>query len=303
MSAYLRRRDEAWRDRLTEAVEQQSAPRDRMLAVFDALDAWLSGEVEGFRGCAFVNAVAESPTPDHTPHEGQASGGGAQGQHGAGPGPAEPRPRGDEWREVEPQRVVDALEEGYFFPVVMTPVAVQGRGTEGPVGHYRICRAVDGIDEGGDGGVMSGHCPSQQAESRTESADEVAPGRRPYAAGAAVALRKLRQDEAVDDIACRPAQPHELAAVAELRWRWVHEVYGTPDATLDEFVPRFVEWAREAESSHRCMVMVRDNSVIGMAWLAITQRVPHPRRSSGCRVTCSVCTSCRTSVTAAWAAS
>ncbi|CAM4158137.1 hypothetical protein NORO109296_21345 [Nocardiopsis rhodophaea] len=36
-----------------------------MLAVFAALDAWLSGEVEGFRGCAFVNAVAESPTPDH----------------------------------------------------------------------------------------------------------------------------------------------------------------------------------------------------------------------------------------------
>ncbi|CAM4158273.1 GNAT family N-acetyltransferase [Nocardiopsis rhodophaea] len=124
---------------------------------------------------------------------------------------------------------------------------------------------------------MSGHCPSQQAESRTESADEVAPGRRLYAAQAAVALTKLRQDEAVDDIACRPAQPHELAAVAELRWRWVQEVYGTPDAMLDDFVPRFVEWAREAEPSHRCMVMVRGNSVIGMAWLAITQRVPHPR--------------------------
>lgn len=94
---------------------------------------------------------------------------------------------------------------------------------------------------------------------------------------AAVVLMILSQDEAVDDIMCRPAQPHELAAVAELRWRWVQELYGTPDTMLDEFVPRFVAWAREAESTHRCMVMVRDDVVIGMAWLAITQRVPHPR--------------------------
>ncbi|MFJ3164349.1 GNAT family N-acetyltransferase [Streptomyces kanasensis] len=87
----------------------------------------------------------------------------------------------------------------------------------------------------------------------------------------------LHQDEAVDDIAYRPAQPHELAAVAELRWRWVQELYGTPDTTLDDFVPRFVAWTLKAGSSHRCMVMVRDDVVIGMAWLAITQRVPHPR--------------------------
>lgn len=38
----------------------------------------------------------------------------------------------------------------------------------------------------------------------------------------------------MDDIACRPAQTHELAAVAELRWRWVQELYGTPDTTLEE---------------------------------------------------------------------
>ncbi|MFF4405219.1 GNAT family N-acetyltransferase [Streptomyces sp. NPDC001262] len=81
----------------------------------------------------------------------------------------------------------------------------------------------------------------------------------------------------MDDTACRPAQPHELAVVAELRWRWMQELYGTPDTALDEFAPRFVAWAREAGSSHRCMVMVRDDVVIGMAWLAITQRVPHPR--------------------------
>ncbi|MGW4873916.1 GNAT family N-acetyltransferase [Streptomyces chartreusis] len=90
-------------------------------------------------------------------------------------------------------------------------------------------------------------------------------------------LMDLREDDAVDDIACRPVQAHELAAVAELRWHWVQELYGSSDITLEGFVPRFVAWARETESSHRCMVMARDDVVIGMAWLAITQRVPHPR--------------------------
>lgn len=86
----------------------------------------------------------------------------------------------------------------------------------------------------------------------------------------------MLQDGAVPAIECRPARPHELSAVAELRWRWVQELYGPPATPLDAFVPRFEAWAREAEPSHRCMVMVRDDVVIGMAWLAVTQRVPHP---------------------------
>ncbi|WP_223809088.1 GNAT family N-acetyltransferase [Nocardiopsis listeri] len=86
-----------------------------------------------------------------------------------------------------------------------------------------------------------------------------------------------RQYEVMNDIAVRSVQSHELAAVAGLRWRWMQELYGTPDTTLEEFVPRFVAWARENESSHRCMVLVREDVVIGMAWLAITQRVPLPR--------------------------
>jgi hypothetical protein len=45
----------------------------------------------------------------------------------------------------------------------------------------------------------------------------------------------------------------------------VQETYGTSGSTLDEFVPRFVTWAKENESSHRCTVMVRDDLVIGMA--------------------------------------
>ncbi|MET9290832.1 GNAT family N-acetyltransferase [Streptomyces sp. NPDC003077] len=75
----------------------------------------------------------------------------------------------------------------------------------------------------------------------------------------------------------RPARPHELRAVAELRWQWVLENEGTPVTTRAEFVRRLVAWAGEHASSHRCLVLVRDDAVIGMAWLAITQRVPSPR--------------------------
>ena len=47
---------------------------------------------------------------------------------------------------------------------------------------------------------------------------------------------------------------------------------------------RLLEWARQHEASHRCLVLLRGDAVIGMAWLAILPRVPHPSsfdRTSG----------------------
>ncbi|UNO40522.1 GNAT family N-acetyltransferase [Streptomyces sp. MST-110588] len=83
-------------------------------------------------------------------------------------------------------------------------------------------------------------------------------------------------DAPTDDIALHPARPEELTAVAALRWRWLQESGGAPVTTREEFVHRFVAWARQNTSSHRCVVMTRGEAVIGMAWLAITGRVPHP---------------------------
>jgi len=88
----------------------------------------------------------------------------------------------------------------------------------------------------------------------------------------------------VDDITIRPAEPAELDVVAGLRWRWVLENGHQPVATQEEFVRHFVNWAAENAGSHRCMVVVRDGVLIGMAWLAVVQRVPTPsalRRASG----------------------
>ncbi|WP_336109449.1 TetR/AcrR family transcriptional regulator [Streptomyces sp. PTD9-10] len=57
VEAYLARRDERWRGRLTEHVTRQPDPRERIPAVFDWLEGWF-GE-DGFRGCAWINAYGE----------------------------------------------------------------------------------------------------------------------------------------------------------------------------------------------------------------------------------------------------
>lgn len=57
--AYLLGRQESRQERIRRAMARYDTPRDRILAIFDAL-----GEVfiqPGYRGCAFINASAESP--------------------------------------------------------------------------------------------------------------------------------------------------------------------------------------------------------------------------------------------------
>jgi AcrR family transcriptional regulator len=57
--AYLTRRMHSRQARVSAAIAVHEAPRDKILAIFDNL-----GEVartNSFRGCAFINATAESP--------------------------------------------------------------------------------------------------------------------------------------------------------------------------------------------------------------------------------------------------
>jgi hypothetical protein len=81
----------------------------------------------------------------------------------------------------------------------------------------------------------------------------------------------------MDDVAIRPAEDDELAAVAGLRWQWVQENDGAPAMTRDRFVAAFVGWARQHALSHRCIVASRGREIVGMAWLAIVPRVPAPQ--------------------------
>ena len=58
---YLTGRHGKWAERVTAGIEAHNDPRERILAVYDALGA-LFAEPE-YRGCAFVNAMAEA-APD-----------------------------------------------------------------------------------------------------------------------------------------------------------------------------------------------------------------------------------------------
>jgi AcrR family transcriptional regulator len=57
--AYLQRRYESTRERITRGLERFSSPRERLLGVFE-IQAELFG-TPGYRGCAFVSASAEAP--------------------------------------------------------------------------------------------------------------------------------------------------------------------------------------------------------------------------------------------------
>lgn len=97
-------------------------------------------------------------------------------------------------------------------------------------------------------------------------------------------LIDLGQNVDVNTVDIRPARSDELAAVAALRWRCELESRTAPASTREEFTRRFVEWVGRNTDSHQCLVAVRDATVIGMAWLAVTARVPmphSPKRASG----------------------
>jgi AcrR family transcriptional regulator len=56
---YLLGRHAAWTARIDTAIAARSDPKDRVLAVFDVLGELVSQP--DFRGCSFMNAVAEAP--------------------------------------------------------------------------------------------------------------------------------------------------------------------------------------------------------------------------------------------------
>ena len=65
--AVLRRRDERFRNWFMRTVERRAkAPRDRLLAIFDALGEWFAER--DFSGCMFINASAEFADRDDPIH-------------------------------------------------------------------------------------------------------------------------------------------------------------------------------------------------------------------------------------------
>jgi AcrR family transcriptional regulator len=67
VTAYLEERDERWRAWLIEWVDEHAdSAADKLLCAFDALREWMRRP--DFRGCGFVNALAEIPSTTHPAH-------------------------------------------------------------------------------------------------------------------------------------------------------------------------------------------------------------------------------------------
>jgi GNAT superfamily N-acetyltransferase len=89
----------------------------------------------------------------------------------------------------------------------------------------------------------------------------------------------------MDDVVIRASRPADLPAVADLRWRWsVDEGGATPAVSAAEFRDAMTAFAAVHPETHRCVVAERDGVVLGMGWLALSERPPTPDRP-GRRVT------------------
>lgn len=76
----------------------------------------------------------------------------------------------------------------------------------------------------------------------------------------------------------RTGDASDYVDAGALRWAWtVEENGGVSALSRREFVVRFAEWATAHSSTHQCFVAEVDGSVVGMAWLAVSDRVPSPR--------------------------
>jgi GNAT superfamily N-acetyltransferase len=75
----------------------------------------------------------------------------------------------------------------------------------------------------------------------------------------------------------RRAGPSDVDALVGLRWTW-RAVERGEEGDLDRFRADFAVWVRERRSSHVPFLVEVDGDAVGMAWLAILERVPGPEK-------------------------
>lgn len=76
----------------------------------------------------------------------------------------------------------------------------------------------------------------------------------------------------------------DASALAELRWRWVVGERGRFAPDREAFVVSFESWFGAHVATHMAFLAELDGTAVGMAWLAVVDRVPTPvtpRRRSG----------------------
>ncbi len=80
-------------------------------------------------------------------------------------------------------------------------------------------------------------------------------------------------------VTIRRARLHDdadLEALAQLRWRWRVDDRGESGVSRAEFSRQFAQWCAGHADTHPAFLAERDGVVVGMAWLAIVERIPGP---------------------------
>jgi GNAT superfamily N-acetyltransferase len=86
-----------------------------------------------------------------------------------------------------------------------------------------------------------------------------------------------RHRDVAGEVTIRRAGAEHLPAVADLRWRWSVEEDGVAPVTDPAgYVAATAAFAAAHPATHRCFVAERDGDVVGLAWLALTDRPPTP---------------------------
>ena len=81
-------------------------------------------------------------------------------------------------------------------------------------------------------------------------------------------------------VGIRRATANDSATLAALRWEWRLERYLDAVETFDEFAAAFESWWAPRRASHHAFVVVDGDDVVGMAFLALVDRVPDPGNHS-----------------------
>jgi GNAT superfamily N-acetyltransferase len=80
------------------------------------------------------------------------------------------------------------------------------------------------------------------------------------------------------DVVVRRATAVDAPGLARLRWRWRIEDRGEHgEIDRESFVDFFTTWTLDHAGTHRPFVAEVDGQLCGMAWLALSYRVPSPR--------------------------
>jgi GNAT superfamily N-acetyltransferase len=76
----------------------------------------------------------------------------------------------------------------------------------------------------------------------------------------------------------RRAGLDDAAALARLRWVWRTTERAEFGLSQPDFEVAFREWWVRRESGHGAYIAEVDGTAIGMAWLAVFERIPQPRQ-------------------------